>query len=120
MRNEASCGHAIAIIGSKISREVKSMASSKTDSTMMLKTKECLKSFEWDKFLNEISGRAPILFKILMAATKTRSVRSNQLKVIGMCVAMILKHRNPNLNLLQKMISLILYSGHCSKQVSCS
>ena len=34
------------------------------------------------------------------------------------CFAIIIKHRNPTLNLLQKIISLVLYSGHSSKQVS--
>ncbi len=54
----------------------------------------------------------------LTAATKTRTKRTNQEAVIGMCFAIIIKHRNPTLNLLQKIISLVLYSGHSSKQVS--
>ena len=37
--------------------------------------------------------------------------------VIGTCVAILLKHRNPKLSLLQKIISLVLYAGHASKQV---
>lgn len=65
----------------------------------------------------EISTRAPVLLRILTAATKTRKDRPNQFTVIGMCFALILKHRNPSLNLIQKIISLILYAGHSSKQV---
>ena len=39
--------------------------------------------------------------------------------VIGLIVTLLAKHRRPQLSLFQKIIvSLILYSGHCSKKVS--
>ena len=41
----------------------------------------------------------------------------NTKTVVGVCAAIILKHRQPKMNLLQKIISLILYAGHASKKV---
>ena len=68
--------------------------------------------------MEELHANAPVLISILRAATKTRVCRSNTNAVVGTCTAILLKHRNPKMGLLQKIISLILYSGHASKQVS--
>ena len=37
--------------------------------------------------------------------------------VIGMCAAILLRHRNTHMNLVQRIISTLLYSGHAPKQV---
>ena len=71
----------------------------------------------WKQVEREMAMRCPLLLRILTAATRTRSERANRTTTIVMCFAVIVKHRNPNVNLLQKIISLILYAGHCSKQV---
>ena len=114
MRNELSCKHALTILCRLIHKEIRSIASSKMQSTLLFQSKKSISEFQWKNIKAEISNPAPML---LTAATKTRSKRQNQTEAIGMCFAMILKHRNPNLNLLQKIISLILFSGHASKQV---
>lgn len=118
MKNKASCNHAIAIISSTIHKEIRTIASTNTQSILHCKSKDSIKNFEWRNLQMEFTKYAPVLFRILTAATKTRVHRPNQFTVIGMCFAMILKHRNPKLNLLQKIVSLILYSGHSSKEVS--
>ena len=58
-----------------------------------------------------------MLLSILLDATRTRVPRANLHIVIGTCVAILLKHRNPKASLLQKIVSLVLYAGHASKQV---
>ena len=117
MRNELSCKHALTILCRLIHKEIRSIASRKMQSTLLFQSKKSISEFQWKNVKAEISNHAPMLLKVLTAATKTRSKCQNQAEVIGMCFAMILKHRNPNLNLLQKIISLILFSGHASKQV---
>ena len=39
--------------------------------------------------------------------------------IIGVLVSIICRHRRPAASLLQRLISLILYSGHASKRVQC-
>lgn len=49
---------------------------------------------------------------------KTRKPRSNRTGLVGMCVAMLLKHRFHRMSLVHKIMGLILYAGHSGKQVS--
>ena len=41
----------------------------------------------------------------------------NDNAVIGMCAAILLCHHNSHMNLVQRIISTLLYSGHAPKQV---
>lgn len=75
-----------------------------------------LNQFQWDRLHRELSTEAPILLSILINATKTRVPRPNSHIIVGTCVSLLLKHRNPKMSLLQKMISIVLYAGHASKQ----
>ena len=85
----------------------------------MLRThsKHMLLEFNWDALKTELLVNAPILLSILEACTHTKSPLTNSTAVIGMCAALILRHRFTKMCLLQKMISLILYAGHSDKQV---
>ena len=116
--NENICSHAVTILGNMIHKEVKTIASKKVESTLLFKSKNCITNFKWATVHGEMVSHTPLLCKILTAATKTRAEQQNQAAVIGICFAVIMKQRNPTLNLLQKIISLILYSGHSSKLVS--
>jgi hypothetical protein len=73
MRSEKSCKHAISILGSMVQKEVKSVASNNADPILHFKSKDCITDFEWAKVHKEMAVHAPILCKILSAATKTRS-----------------------------------------------
>ena len=54
---------------------------------------------------------------ILEGCTKTKVTRVNRKAVMGMCVVLLLKHRFIKMCLVQKIISLILYTGQANKQV---
>ena len=93
------------------------MTSDNAHSFLCSQSKADLKEFKWDRLHAELSDNAPTLLSILLAATKTRVPRPNAHIVVGTCVAILLKHCNPKMSLLQKIISLVLYAGHASKQV---
>ena len=93
------------------------MSSDKVESVLQSQNIDHLKSFHWDILLQELSEFAPILSSHLTSATKTRVSRSNTDAVIGMCAAILLNHQNPEMNLIQKINSRILYAGHSSKHV---
>ena len=94
------------------------MEISSSQNALVYQSKNSLNGFEWDKHLIIFSTSAPVLLRLLKSATIIRGIRNNLLAVIGMCITLLLKHRNPMINLIQRMMSFILYAGHCSKQVS--
>ena len=103
----------------KMRKEIRTMCSDNIKSSLQSQSKEKLTSgLSWDQLHSELSKNAPTLLSFLQACTKTRVARPNTKAVVGVCAAIILKHRQPKMNLLQKIISLILYAGHASKVIS--
>lgn len=109
-------------IFSKVSRiiqsELKAMCSERVSSILRNEDNEAIKTFKWDSFLSEVQLNAPILYQLLLACTKTKEPRFNRPGVIGMCMAMLLRHRSDRMSLVHKIIALILYTGHSGKQVN--
>ena len=117
MKDPDTRNHIMNLIRKEVRKEIRLMASDSEESFLRSQLKEDLKEFQWSRLHAELSSKAPILQSILTAATKTRVPRPNVHIVVGTCVAILLKHRNPKMSLLQKLISLVLYAGHTSKQV---
>ena len=109
--------HILRRIGQEIRKELINMSSEKVKSVMRMRSKVDLNTFTWKRLLDEASTHAPVFFYILSSATKTKIKRSNTQAVLGTCLAVLLKHRNQSMNLVQKIISLILHNGNASKQV---
>ena len=105
------------MIGREVAKKVKDMVSDKVKSVLQSQNVDQLESFCWAILLQQFSEFAPILKRLLTYATKTRLPRSNTDAVIGFCAAILLNHRNPKMNLIQQINSIILYAGHSSKQV---
>ncbi len=118
MKDKSVKSYILKLVGQEITKEVKCMASDKVNSILQSTNADDLKSFSWNSLLTELTKFAPLMSSVLVSATKTQAPRSNTKAVIGMCAAIILKHRNPRMNVVQKINSLILYAGHSSKQVS--
>ena len=76
-----------------------------------------LKEYSWKKLLAELDANAPVFLSILRECTRTRRFRPNQDAVLGMCAAILLKHRFSKMSLVQKILSLVPYGGHSGKQV---
>ena len=87
-------------------------------SHLISQEKTYLSMFSWDKLLGELEENAPILLAILRECTQTKVPRPNQMSVIGMCAAIVLKYRYSKMSLVQKIISIILHGGHRGKLVS--
>lgn len=117
MRDPDVKHHIVNLIGKEVRNEIRLMSSDSTKSFLRSKAKEDMEEFKWDRLYTELASTAPVLLSILNAATKTRVPRRNAHIIICTCAAILLKHRNPKMSLLQKIISIILYAGHTSKQV---
>jgi hypothetical protein len=79
-----------------------------------------LTHFSWKSILQELKLRARTLFSLLRGALVKR--RKGHFYVprhcLGMTACVLLRHRSQHMALAQAAVSLVLYAGHCSKQVS--
>lgn len=84
---------------------------------------EKLAELKWDDLMMELEHDAPLLLRIL-GCVAARNDRRNTCKVgaahhPGICtaIAVILKERNRQMCGIQSLLSLLMYSCHCEKQV---
>lgn len=114
-------------IGLLMRREMRSLCSKKTPSVLRRKvTVELLKGFRWKDVSNELRERSPVLYQILkeVLQRKRRKTKGNKPSIqvdddliASLCAGVILRHRNSRMSLVQRIISLLLYSEHTTKLV---
>ena len=97
-----------------LKQEIKNTCSVKVQSILRSKEPYSLESFIWDKVTSEAETHAPLLFNLLVNCTVEQP---SQMQVIGYIIAILCNLKWNQMNLPQKLISLILYAGNCSKQV---
>ena len=117
MKDHAVQKHILKLVGKMVHAEIKKFCSDGANSILKRDDPQCIKTFSWESFYSEISKFAPVLNSILQATSKRRMSKTNFNVVKCVCVALLLRNRNPRMNLIQKIISLVLYGGHSSKQV---
>ena len=110
-------GYLLKKIGRLVQGEIKTMCSDRVASVLQSKDYKNLKEFKWDSVLNEIKTHAPVLLNILLSCTRTRHPRSNQAATMCFVASILFKFRYSRMNAVQKILSLVLYAGHCGKKV---
>ena len=116
-KDEGMRQHSVKAMGMVLRGEITALCSDKANSLLTCQSAEALACFCWDDLESEIKIHAPTLTSLLHSCFKTRLPRQNLQQMICLCTALMCKHRRSSMSLLHKVISLILYSGHCSKQV---
>lgn len=112
------CKYMLNKVGHMIQAEIAKLCTEKFALGLLeARNKDDLVSFDWRKLTSVLEKHLPLLYHILLSATKTKTNRPNRDAVIGMCVAMICKLRRPKMSVVQKILSLVLYAGHSAKQV---
>lgn len=117
-------GAVLKVVGQQIRKEMMVMCKQKTASVLRDLSSEAMQSFTWDTLVEELKTKAPTLLQMIRECVRTKrrqvSARSyivDENAIIGLCTAILLRHRNKNMNLVQRIISVLLYSGHAPKQV---
>ena len=64
---------------------------------------------------DELKSKTPTLYSFYFYLLQTP--RASQTAVVSVCAALIIKHRFQKVNLIQKFVGLVLYTGHSSKKV---
>ena len=109
--------HILKKIGILVRNEMIAMCTDARGSILRSQSSSAFKEFSWDTLLCEAAETAPLLLNILQECVRSRRSRPNQSAVIGMCFAILLKHRFSKMSLVQRILTLILHAGHCGKQV---
>lgn len=99
-------------------KEIATLCSNQVPSVLRDKSNEALKSFQWKCLLDELQTHAPVLLQILKSCTRVSRPLFQQEATIGVVTAILCKNRRSSASLIQRLISVILYSGHASKMVS--
>lgn len=116
----------LCLLVKKIQNEMSSMCSFQVNSILRKKLPEDLTTFEWEKFTSELEEYSPSLLKILRGCILkqkrpekvSRQPKYNENAIVGICAAILLRYRNQRLNLIQRIVSILLYCGHAPKSVS--
>ena len=104
---------------------------------------EVLSTFSWDALIAELQLHASTLLQVLKGSIEVKryvrgkgrvvhsqgknrrkrflpkveaNSRPTSTAIIGTCAAILLRNKNVHMNLLQKIVSIIINSGHASKQ----
>ena len=105
--------HILKLVEKAVHKEMKTLCSDSANSIIRCDDLQKLKKFTWQSFSSEISKFAPVL----QSTNNTRTTKTNFDVIMCMCVALIMRTRNSRMNLVQKMLSLILYAGQTSKEL---
>lgn len=108
--------HAADSLAQIVRREVQTLCSDTFASVFRERSQESMEHFSWDILLSELQIAAPISTRMLQACMTTKQA-ATATPVLVMFMAMLLKYRNSKMNMVQAMVSLILYAGHAGKKV---
>ena len=108
----------VTTIGWILQSEIAALCSDDFDSIMRLKTKGSVKDFNHiiSTINKELQTKMPTLLSLLQWCFQ-KKLSSNTDVLIATIVSIMCRLRRPSACILQRIISLILYSGHSSKQV---
>ena len=106
-------------MGKIVQKEIALLCSDKVTSVLQDRSGTELLEFSWERIHRELEEYTPNLLTLLKWCTKTRTTRNDRprVAVICLCISMLCKFRNSRMSLTQKVLSLLLYAGHASKQV---
>ena len=105
-------------VGRILKYELRQLCSDKCSSLLRSNKPDDITNFKWINVIEEAQKCMPVLLKLLRKCTETPTERDNVTAVIGVIITILAKHQRPQLSLFQKVVSILLYSGHSSKRVS--
>lgn len=121
----------IEIMGKELSKELKHVSSLKVNSLLRDRTHQAVESFSWSQLNQELKKEAPATFSLLtQCAHVKRRTRKDKGKgsgsahrlpnddaIVGLCMSILLRGRSQRMNLVQRILSMLLFGSHAPKQV---
>lgn len=100
-----------------VHHEIVSLCSDRVHSSLLNPSTESLENFSWEALYTELNSICPVLTQILKMGMRIKQPRHNHKSIISLCISMMCNYRHRSMSLPQQIISVLLYSGHCSKEV---
>ena len=117
----------VEIMGNDAGKEMKKLCSKKVNSILRKRDFSSIHSFDIQAVIKEMEEYAPSVLTILRGCllgrkrSKHKKLKSRIVDIdllVSVCCALLLRGRSQRMNLLQRIISIVLYCGHTSKRVS--
>lgn len=144
-RNRASIGRqavrdptirqrVLSLLAKDVQKEMTTMCARRTGSILRQSSVQAITEFSWDTLSAELQRLAPTLYSLLKGCVDVKRRRQKKPQkgvqhrritkrhpsntaTIGVCASILLRHKNVHMNALQRIISLVLHSGHSGKMV---
>lgn len=78
---------------------------------------EDMVNLDWNKVLQEMSSRCPVLFEVMKTVVKKQNLQ-NHVAPLCMCYGILFQKRNHELSLIQRVNTILLAEGNAKKQVN--
>ena len=102
-------------VGKIVRAEARLICSDNFNSILLNKSPTMLTKFHWGMVYEELKKAAPTLLTILKFCLPKRGMPHAD--AIAVCVSVLMRKRRSSMSFLQRIVSCILYAGHCSKKV---
>ena len=123
----------VELMGKLLSKELSHVTSLKAKSLLCKRSAEVLEAFSWDTLNQELEKKAQITFSLLKQCAHAKTLMHkgdekcgrrtrrlpNEKGVVGLCFSILLRARSQRMNLVQRLISMLLFGSHAPKQVYC-
>lgn len=113
MRDPHKRNHLLKCFGRLLQHEVRSLCSDNTKSILISHATEDMIGFNWSRVIDDAEQVAPTLLYLVRQCMPT--LKENNDSLVGLIIAILVKQRRPSASIFQRMLSLLLYSGHCTK-----
>ena len=127
MKDDRIRTRVVELIGTHLGKEMKKLCTKEVTSVLRKADSDSVQQFTIQSIIEEMKTHAPSVLTILRGCLHGRK-RSRAKKqksriididtLVGVCCAILLRGRSQKMNLLQRIVSLILFCGHASKRVS--
>ena len=91
----------------EVQNELKEICADGYDTILRMKYRVALEMFTWSRVWKELQSKTPTLLEILSGGCSNRPVQPS----ICTCASILMKLRNPKVNLVQAMVSVVLKAG---------
>ena len=127
MKDDRIRTRVIELIGTHLGKEMKKLCTEEVASVLRKADTDSVQQFTIQSIIEEMKTHAPSVLTVLRGClhgrrrSRARKQKSRIIDVdtlVSVCCAILLRGRSQKMNLLQRIISLILFCGHASKRVS--
>lgn len=103
-------------VGRVLKYEVRQLCSDKCEYILLSQNVE---DFNWSIVVQNAERMSPcLLYLIRQCLPYNDNGGTSNLRISGLIIAILLKQQRERASLFQKVLSLILFAGHCTKSVS--